>query len=183
MKFNITRLTKIVPDAFHGTDLDSAERIAQTGKFLPSHGDQQYLGDGIYFFESSSYNAINWARDKKKVSSIGVIKSTIALGRCLDLHNSEHTKLIRSVARDLSEKRKRRDITDAFVINFIVKMSDDTIDTVRATHIPGIRKKPLGNLKIFSGSHFLMEQSLIICVKNHCSIMNCDFYHRERDYG
>jgi len=55
---------KIIPDAYHGTDFASACNILREKKFRTSTGEHQYLGDGVYFFESSIQEAQNWAKKK-----------------------------------------------------------------------------------------------------------------------
>ncbi len=44
---------------YHGTSNSAANAIANTGEFRVSHGDKQWLGDGIYFYCSFEM-ALNW---------------------------------------------------------------------------------------------------------------------------
>lgn len=44
---------------YHGTNQDSAHKIIQSGKYNISHGNKEWLGDGIYFYEKFS-DAISW---------------------------------------------------------------------------------------------------------------------------
>lgn len=87
---NLKHFDKIVPDAYHGTRSDYAQNVIQNKKFHISTGKEQYLGDGVYFFEGSKWNAKDWARRKFKGEQIGIIKATINLWKCLDLNNKEH---------------------------------------------------------------------------------------------
>ena len=164
VKFPVKYFTKIVPDAFHGTKLEIARKINLNKKFEPSFREQNYLGDGVYFYEASLEHAKIWARKRSENGKIGVIRSTIHLGTCLDLHNREHLDFLRKTAIDLSE-RQNKPLTDAFVINFVVQLADSTgikIDTIRATHTRS--RKNLS--KVFKGSHFYYEIALMICVRN-----------------
>lgn len=164
-KPRIKKINKIVPDAYHGTSLEFARKIVDTKEFLIDKSKDHYLGDGVYFFESSLSNAIYYAGNRNKF--IGVIKSQINLGNCLDLHDREHLEFVFNTAQSL-KKRKGVEITDAFVINFIASMGD--IDTVRATYIAtrSGRKRE----KIFSGSRFYHEQQLMICVRRQENILS-----------
>lgn len=158
-------IEKIVPDAYHGTSLQNAKKIVDTKEFTYNHNKSHYLGDGIYFFESSLSNAIYYA--ERRNAFVGIIKSQINLGYCLNLHDREHLNFVKETAKSL-EERKGSTLTDAFVINFIATKAD--IDTVRATYIAtrssGTREK------IFSGSRFFHEQQLMICVRKKENILS-----------
>ena len=82
---------KIVPDAYHGTSMQESEEILRDGGFICSNHDELYLGMGVYFFESSEWNAKDWASrrawKKFRTDNIGILRATINLGRCLDLNN------------------------------------------------------------------------------------------------
>jgi hypothetical protein len=158
---------KTVPDAYHGTSKDNAEKIEKEG-FNPSTGEDDFLGNGVYFFESSEWHAKNWARRRHK--DIGVIIAEIRLGNCLELNNKEHRDLIRETAVGLV-KSGYKDITDTVVINFITVKWPSMIDTVRASYLgPKFQHAK----KIFPGSRFYDFQQLMICVKNLNNIISYD---------
>lgn len=164
---NVADSDKIIPDAYHGTSLGNAQLIDSERRFRPSRGEDNYLGDGVYFFESSRRHAYLWA-SKHNVSPpgpIAVICAQIRLGRCLDLHNLEHRNYLKTVA-NLFRERGVKKINDAIVINFLA--GKVPIDTVRAPHVqPGIGK-------IFDESRFFDYFSLMICVRNHECIQDFD---------
>ncbi|HKL82757.1 MAG TPA: hypothetical protein VJ879_09585 [Desulfobacter sp.] len=161
-KPNIVNIEKIIPDAYHGTSAKNAKNICQEG-FRPSEGEQ-YLGDGVYFYEAAMSHAENWARKQFKGEPIGVLKSTINLGRCLDLHVKEHQELANFVAEKL-RKRGKWAITDAVVINFIAS-NFLPIDSVKATYVSSKTTK-----RVFDGSRFYSHSRLIICVRNLKNIL------------
>src|ERR1700730_1110864 len=68
---------------FHGTAIDSRNHILRTGKFIESRNPDDWLGDGIYFFEGAA-RASQWANERFGDRGT-VIKATIRLGECLDL--------------------------------------------------------------------------------------------------
>jgi len=79
---------------FHGTSEGQAESILREG-FSPSCNDGEWLGHGIYFWDSLDA-AWLWA-DKYFSERPAVIGATVMLGHCLDLDNA------REVANFLSE--------------------------------------------------------------------------------
>ncbi len=163
---------KIVPDAYHGTSKPAAQKIISTGQFEPSTDPDLYLGDGVYFFESSIQHAIDWARKKFGVtSSLGIIRAAIKMGRCLNLTLPEHQVFCLQVKEEL-EGYERRDWTDAAVINYI---AENIVfpDTVRAVFLPGAKKAR----KMFPGSHFFKDIQIFICVKSVDNILQKKLCH------
>ncbi|MEI7812125.1 MAG: hypothetical protein WCJ01_06820 [Ignavibacteria bacterium] len=153
---------KLVPDAFHGTSYEQANKIAAEQKFELSRGDNYYLGDGVYFFENSKLSARNWAVNIKKYNRYGILKATIKLGKCLDLNNEEHTRHLRTVEENL-RKRNLEGITDGYLINVTAKILG--ADTVRGTFI----KENAG--KLFQKSRLYNKSQLVICVRNVDNIL------------
>jgi hypothetical protein len=147
---------KIIPDAYHGTGLETAKKIVKDNRFHHSHNDR-YLGKGIYFFESALARAIKWAEDKFKKGQIGVIKAIINLGSCLDLTNPENINLLIRLKKKLIQEKKLTSITNAYVINVCAKINN--VDTVRAPFYKGDWREDFHNIE------------LIICVRNNASIM------------
>jgi hypothetical protein len=48
----------VTDPAFHGTSLENAEKILAAG-WIPSVGEKQMLGDGVYFFDGSDSEALH----------------------------------------------------------------------------------------------------------------------------
>jgi hypothetical protein len=174
----IEHFNKIVPDAYHGTSKANADKIIKSG-FEISIGDDQYLGQGVYFFEGSRSSAERWANRSYHLPDCAVIQAMLNLGRCLDFHIPEHVEFIilakdeilkRQAALPGTNPEKRKIITDGVVVNFLAKLA--VIDTVRASQIIPKSKKPLIISKTFPGSHFYNPQLLIICVRNLASIVD-----------
>ena len=67
IKLPVKYFIKIVPDAFHGTEIEVAKKIHRDKKFIPGLNDQYYLGDGIYFYEASLEHAKIWGRKRLKM--------------------------------------------------------------------------------------------------------------------
>lgn len=169
----IINYQKIIPDAFHGTDLDSARGIEAEQKFSPTLNEKEYLGDGVYFFENSKWHAIDWARrkcQKNGFESLAVLNATINLGKCLDLSNYDHRRIVKQVVTSY-KKWGVNDVPDGVAINIIHKKCN--IDSARGVHVtPEIGK-------IFEGSDFFDYSYLMICVKNKDNISNINLIYSE----
>lgn|GEM_PF-1272033 len=163
MTFQIRYYDKLVPDAYHGTTHDSARQIIAKQEFIPSAGEDEYLGFGVYFFEGSELDAKEWARKRVgRRGKIAVIQAVVNLGRCLDLNVREHRKFVQDTVRHLGTKRRVPGVTDAMVINFIGANFKPEIDTVRALYPP----RDPGNTRLFPGSRLWDFVRLVICVRN-----------------
>ena len=67
---------------YHGTNIESARQILQTG-FTPSRNNYDWLGKGVYFWQDAPYRAWNWAGEycKKKGGDPAVIRSLVRIRR------------------------------------------------------------------------------------------------------
>jgi hypothetical protein len=74
---------------YHGCDKSVAEKLIAGEKFLPSDNDYDWLGHGIYFWESNPARALDFTRDinlsNAKIETPYVVGAVIDLGYCLDL--------------------------------------------------------------------------------------------------
>ena len=171
----IDNFEKIIPDAYHGTTNDFADKIISKSKFAASTGDQQYLGDGAYFFESSLGSAKWWGRNaarKRSLTGFSAIRAVLNLGRCLDFNNCDHAKLIADVRNQLA-CRGVKDLNDAVVINFIGGKCD--VDSVRACY--GYNKSKY----VFNGSRFKTNVYIMICMRNLNLISGIELVYRRKD--
>jgi hypothetical protein len=67
---------------YHGTNIESARQILQTG-FTPSRNNYDWLGKGVYFWQDAPYRAWHWAGEhcKNKGGDPAVIRSLVKIGR------------------------------------------------------------------------------------------------------
>lgn len=77
--------------AFHGCDNEVFDKVIHHGKELnSSHNDYDWLGSGIYFWESNYERALQWAEEHcKRGKKPAVIGAVLDLGYCLDLTQSK----------------------------------------------------------------------------------------------
>ena len=164
----------IIPEAYHGTAMARAREIAETGAFRTSRKKSNHLGDGVYFYEGSEWHAAQWAKRITSDGNIGIICASINLGKCFDLHNYAHRRLLRHVRGKLRRKGIEG-ITDALVINFYAN-NIEQFDTIRAT-----RTVPEKG-KIFPESRYHEFTELVICVRNLKMILNIQLTFQGREY-
>ncbi|MFW6223195.1 MAG: hypothetical protein ACOC3T_06245 [Bacteroidota bacterium] len=170
----IHEIEKFIPDAYHGAKAEYARNICENGFVIKSVGDDLFLGDGVYFYESSQSHAQDWGRKKYKGEVIGVVKALVNLGRCLDFHNKEHIQLVKDVSDQLKTRKPAAHITDAVTINFIAA-NFPRIDSVRATYFSDHVKS-----KVFKGSRFYEYNRLIVCVRNLKNIIKTTLSYEGR---
>ena len=68
---------------YHGTSIESANAI-MSDEFRLSRNPQDWLGDGVYFFQDGLERSWDWARDRYG-SQAAVIGVEIRLDDCIDL--------------------------------------------------------------------------------------------------
>lgn len=171
---SITYQKKIIPDAYHGTTLQQAEEICGLNIFRKTSYEDSYLGDGVYFYESSYISAKEWSEKKYGEDAQAVVlKCSIDLGKCFDLHNKEHQQILATVSSYLRERVDN--VTDAFAINYLATNIVVDIDTVRCPFV----KKSSRFSKIFSGSRIYINSEIYICVRNLAQILSVQILSRE----
>jgi len=165
--------------AYHGCDRDLGEKLLSgTKSFQPSDNDYDWLGPGVYFWESNPYRALEFAREKLKrgeaIRRPFVVGAVIDLGQCLDLTTKDSLENLRDAHRSLletipsggslpvngPEDWRRR--LDCAVIQWFHKILQDSgaesVDTVRGIFTEGD--------PIYPGSKFLEKTHVQIAVAN-----------------
>jgi hypothetical protein len=83
---------------FHGCERSVGERIVRgETPFQRSTGRYDWLGEGVYFWDSDEQRALEWALWKQSVGQISdpcVIGAIFTLGNCLDLSIRENLDLL-----------------------------------------------------------------------------------------
>jgi hypothetical protein len=165
--------------AYHGCDRDLGEGLLSGSEsFKPNNNDYDWLGPGVYFWESNPYRALEFASEKLKrgeeVRHPFVVVAVIDLGLCLDLTTKDSLENLRDAHQSLlgtipaggplpingPESWRRR--LDCAVIRCLHQIRQNSgaeqIDTVRGIFTEG---KP-----IYAGSAFLEKTHVQIAVTN-----------------
>ncbi len=170
---------------YHGCDHSVAESLLAGKPFLPSTNDHDWLGSGIYFWETNPQRGLDWARQLKernrKIKKPDVVGAVIDLGYCLDLLSSNGIEAVKQAHKNFIEtaKKSKSEIPtnslgsdlllrklDCSVINFlhesIEKAEMPPFDSVRGVFLEGNR--------IYEKSGFYERTHIQLCVRNPKSI-------------
>lgn len=136
----IERAFPIVIEGFHGTSKENALNILASN-FKPSIGDEEWLGDGVYFFTEGippppQDNATKWAivsawdnRTKtNKYMEYAVLRSIVKVkeSKFLDLTSNEGIKIfnyLRNKYAEILSKKGRVKSTKAFKDGHIINQA------------------------------------------------------------
>ncbi len=150
---------------FHGCERSVGERIVRGEiPFQRSTTKYDWLGEGIYFWDSDEQRALEWAQWKQSVGSIKepcVIGAIFTLGNCFDLTVRENLDLLSDIhsayvtaqqaaglpipvnkdsPRGASKNRVMRAL-DCAVLNFLhssmAAKGEPAFDTVRGLFVEG----------------------------------------------
>lgn len=173
---------------YHGCDRSVGEKVLLGDTDLrKSEKDYDWLGPGVYFWESDPRRAWEWADQRANDGKIGkpfVLGAAIDLGNCLDLMARESlellansyewlTEMVRRAAdgRPLPENRgndgdKLMRYLDCAVIKFLhqalSEREEPAFDTVRGLFAEGT--------ELYSGSGFKKKTHVQIAVCNEAAI-------------
>lgn len=98
---------------FHGCDQKTRDAVVNGEVLKPSLNSYDWLGNGIYFWESDPIRAYEWAEQAGKRTSESsynpsVLGAVIDLGHCLDLTNRKSIKLLSLAYEWLKESHEFR---------------------------------------------------------------------------
>ena len=170
---------------YHGCDHDVAETVLAGTPFKPSENAYDWLGSGIYFWESNPARGLEWAHELQKrhkgtsseIKEPTVIGAVIDLGYCLDLASDTGIQFVKAAHADFVEnvKNSGREMPknmggsdllqrnlDCAVINHIhfinEKAKKTAFETVRGIFLEGKR--------IYDDAGFFEKTHIQICVRN-----------------
>lgn len=174
---------------FHGCDHSVAEAIlsGKSKHLVGSENSYDWLGTGIYFWDTSPARALEYAIEctsrpsikSRRIRKPAVIGAVIDLGNCLDLLDAQFFDLVRDAYRELQHYAaaanipmpENRPVTtgqillhnlDCDVINTIhrtwEKQGREPFDTVRAAFVEGQPLYPTAN--------FFDKNHIQLCVRN-----------------
>lgn len=179
------RLSSSFVLGFHGCTSDVANSVVAGGPFRPSTNEYDWLGHGIYFWESDPERALEWAREMCArtggQSKPAVVGAVIDLGLCLDVTTQAAISSIRDThqlyletlqtagdpvpSNEGGPDRLSRKL-DCAVINFLhaarKAAAQPPIDTVKGVFIEGG--------PIYPGAGFHEKTHVQIAVRNSVCI-------------
>lgn len=149
---------------YHGTSKNSCCQILTTGVFHKSTGPDQWLGDGVYFFQDDKHQAYMFYKYKNGMppenhENICVISAHIQSPdeEVIDLTTDAGRLLVDQFERRLAEKHPEYTINDTVLLNMLYQ--DIRYNLVRAIYLV-----PKGDKR--KGDHRYEIAQTQICVKN-----------------
>lgn len=141
---------------FHGCAESTARRLLAGKPFRPSRNDYDWLGQGIYFWESNPRRGMEFVREKMKREGrkepVQVVGAVLDLGLCLDLTTSagidqtcsafdQLSKSFRVAGTPLPRNKEYLKPLDCAVINYLHQIRAnhglEAVQTVRGVFIEG----------------------------------------------
>ena len=162
---------------YHGCSRSVAEFVLQERavSLTSSENDYDWLGSGIYFWESAPLRAREWATRKFGAEQAAVLGAKIRLGHCLDLMDIDSYAILRQTYFELlrsglplPKNGKCLHRLDCLVINTATmhaeKKQGYPYDTVRCPFVEGD--------PVFPDSRFFDCSHIQISVRNPKSIVS-----------
>lgn len=167
---------------YHGCSAQVAEQLLSgAAQFKVSENDYDWLGPGIYFWQSNPLRALQFAREKRKRERAAwkpaVVGAAIDLGNCLDLTTEVGIEEVRLSHQLLSDTYKAADLQlpsnsggaemllrplDCAVVRQLHEIRDRmelvAVDTVKGIFVEGD--------PIYDGSGFRSKTHVQIAVRN-----------------
>lgn len=111
----MSRLAASFVLGYHGCDAETARKVVNREERLRA-SDKKYdwLGPGVYFWESDPSRALEWAvlaKTRGRIETPAVVGAVIDLGNCLDLLNRENIELVRDAHKLFVEEQQRSGLT------------------------------------------------------------------------
>ncbi len=105
------RLTSSFVLGYHGCDRQVGERLLEGALFEPSNNDYDWLGPGVYFWESNPQRGLEFAaevsgRKRSRLKEPFVVGAVIDLGLCLDLTSSNGIQLVQASYHSFAEQTR-----------------------------------------------------------------------------
>lgn len=127
---------------YHGTLAESARTIVAQQRMNKSKNSYDWLGDGVYFWQDYREHAKVWAFDNYPGQKVGILKTSIDLGTCLDFPSRlfesmriaaivELERRCNAGGRPMPVNKGKNFALDRETINLLCQNFDRTIDSVR----------------------------------------------------
>ena len=163
-------LTPRIVFGYHGCDESTLRMVLEGGTLRPSQNAYDWLGHGVYFWESSPTRALRWAEETKlrpgaTITHPAVLGAIIDLGHCLDLIDPDRAHLVQNAyveylrqceefgvppARNKGPESKAR-FLDCAVMNLLHELGSEEgmppFDTVRGFFVEGQPLYPTAGLR------------------------------------
>ena len=168
---------------YHGCDAGVGEALLAGQAFQPSENAYDWLGPGIYFWESNPLRALSFAEeqvDRKRIKKPFVVGAVLSLGRCVDTLNENCLSAITDaydfLKETLTEAGEAMPVNsgsglwqrnlDCAVLKVLHQFAEDEkqpIDSIRALYHEGGSLYP--NAGFYKKSHVQIAICNTECIK------------------
>jgi hypothetical protein len=163
---------------YHGTRKSTALRIVQgTESYKKSENPDDWLGQGIYFWEYAPKQAWAWAEQRRKSQDwdeeVAVLASMIRLGNCFDLLDPDNLEVLAGFGREYEYLQRemghkppknfnKSKFLDCAVFQFAYaafELQDEPVDSCRAVFVPTTKR-------LWTRSGVYRQAHIQLCLRN-----------------
>lgn len=168
-------------EAYHGTSLENAKKICKSSNdidFKVSCKDNEWLGNGVYFFDTIQ-NAKDWSLKVRKFEKIGIVSAMITAdeAKVFDLvGNQSHLEIFDKMCLIVANKynnTNNKNIDSKFMASAIELLKEkNDFDVVRAFF--EMKDKNFKNINKARNIFPMRMGRIQICVINTNCISDCN---------
>ena len=164
---------------YHGTTISRGESILKNKYYFVSYKEDEWLGNGVYFFEKDIYQAVDFCTKARRYDDYIILKSKIEAEICIDLDRLETMTILDKIAKKINKRYKNltngryTKLTNCEILEDLYRIKP--YDLVKKTFVIQKRDK-------IQNTNFLWVQ-VQMCVRNRDCIKTIEEVIRnERSY-
>lgn len=174
---------------YHGTTAEIAERLANGEPFTASENDDDWFGNGVYFWEYAPKQAWSWSTKFKRKKQPAVVGAIIRLGHCLDLLDPSNVSTLKQFHDDtlvrwrnskvkIPQNGNQHKRLDCALFNLFYAQATIPIETARAVYVPTESAK-----RAWLRSWIYEEAHIQVCVRKSENILAVWRVRKDGRYG
>lgn len=167
--------------AYHGCDEAVAQRLIAGERFKPSKNAHDWLGGGVYFWETNPLRGLDFAREVKarngSIKTPAVVGTVIDLRLCLDLGSSSGIREVKGAYDALTTTAKAagvalrpneggQDLLRRFLDRAVIEHLHEIRKSKELPAVDTVRGLFLEGSQIYAGAGFFEKTHVQICVRN-----------------
>ena len=164
---------------YHGTTISRGESILNNKYYFVSYKEDEWLGNGVYFFEKDINQAVDFCTKARRYDDYIILKSKIEAEICRDLDNLETMKTLERISKEINNRYLKlkdgspRTLKNSVILDRLYKIKQ--YDVVKKT-FPILKTTNINN------TNFIWVQ-VQLCVRNIACIKTIEEVIRnERSY-
>ena len=89
---------------YHGTTISRGENILKNKYYFVSYKEDEWLGNGVYFFEKDINQAVDFCTKARRYDDYIILKSKIEAEICIDLDRLETMTILDKIAKKINKR-------------------------------------------------------------------------------